>query len=155
MKTRIAGLSHATTLAHGASLAALFALMRGDRPGARTSVPELARVVREHDLPLFRAVGEFLVGWATADGGAPGDGLAAMRRGAESARQQNALVFDGIIKIALAEAEAQASEPDRAVAILDEPLATSNRTGYRAFEAELHRVRAETLRRRGPAIGRQ
>ena len=30
MKTRIAGLSHATTLAHGASLAALFALMRGD-----------------------------------------------------------------------------------------------------------------------------
>ena len=56
-----------------------------------------------------------------------------------------------LIKIALAEAEAQASDPDRAVAILDEALATSNRTGYRAFEAELHRVRAETLLRRGPA----
>ena len=56
-----------------------------------------------------------------------------------------------LIKIALAEAEAQASNSDRAVAILDEALATSNRTGYRAFEAELHRVRAETLLRRGPA----
>ena len=108
-------------------------------------------MVREHDLPLFRAVGEFLVGWATADGGAPADGLAAMRRGAESPRQQNALVFDGIIKIALAEAEAGAGDPDRAIAILDEALATVDRTGYRAFEAELHRARGEILLKRDPA----
>ena len=151
MKTRIAGLSHATTLAHGASLAAFFALMRGDRAGARTSVSELARVVREHDLPLFRAVGEFLIGWVTADGGAPADGLAAIRRGASSLRQQNALAFGGIIKIALAEAEAGAGDPDRAIAILDEALATVDRTGYRAFEAELHRARGEILLRRDPA----
>ncbi len=151
MKTRIAGLSHATTLALGASLAALFALMRGDRPGARTSVSELARVVREHDLPLFRAFGEFLIGWATVDGGALAEGLEDMRRGAESLRQQNALVFDGIIKIALAEAEARAGDPDRAVAILDEALATVDRTGYRAFEADLNRVRGEMLLKRDPA----
>src|SRR3984957_1110610 len=151
MKTRIAGLSHATTLAHGALLAAFFALMRGDRPGARTSTHELARVVREHDLALFRAGGEFLIGWATADGGAPGEGLVAMRRGAESLRQQNALVFDGIIKIALAEAEAGAGDPDRAIAILDEALATVDRIGYCAFEAELSRTRGETLLKRDAA----
>ena len=151
MKTRIAGLSHATTLAHGALLAAFFALMRGDRPGARTSTHELARVVREHDLALFRACGEFLIGWATADGGAPGEGLAAMRRGAESLSQQNALVFDGIIKIALAEGEAAAGDPDRAIAILDEALATVDRIGYRAFEAELSRTRGETLLKRDAA----
>ena len=74
-----------------------------------------------------------------------------MRRGAESARQQNAVVFDGIIKIALAEAEAVAGDPDRAIAILDEALATVDRTGYRAFETELHRVRGEMLLRRGSA----
>ena len=151
MKTRIAGLSHATTLAHGALLAAFFALMRGDRPGARTSAHELARVVREHDLALFRAGGEFLIGWATADGGAPGEGLAAMRRGAESLSQQNALVFDGIIKIALAEAEAGAGDPDRAIAILDEALATVDRIGYRAFKAELSRTRGETFLKRDAA----
>src|ERR1700722_4152860 len=151
MKTRIAGLSHATTLAHGALLAAFFALMRGDRPSARTSAHELARVVREHDLALFRAGGEFLIGWATADGGAPGEGLAAMRRGAESLSQQNALVFDGIIKIALAEAEAGAGDPDRAIAILDEALATVDRIGYCAFEAELSRTRGETLLKRDAA----
>ena len=55
------------------------------------------------------------------------------------------------MKIALAEAEARAGDPDRAVAILDEALATSDRTGFRAFEAELHRARGEILLKRDPA----
>ena len=60
-------------------------------------------------------------------------------------------MFDGLLKIALAEAEARAGDPDRAVAILDEALATCDRTGYRAFEAELHRTRGEILLKRDPA----
>ena len=47
-----------------------------------------------------------------------------MRRGVEILREQNVLVFDGLFKIALAEAEARAGDPDRAIAILDEALAT-------------------------------
>ena len=74
-----------------------------------------------------------------------------MRRGAESLSQQNALVFDGIIKIALAEAEAGAGDPDRAIAILDEALATVDRIGYRAFKAELSRTRGETFLKRDAA----
>ena len=74
-----------------------------------------------------------------------------MRRGVEGLRRQNAVIFDGLVKIALAEAEAGAGDPNRAIAILDEALATSDRTGYRAFEAELHRVRGEMLLRRDPA----
>ena len=74
-----------------------------------------------------------------------------MRRGVELLREQNVLVFDGLLKIALAEAEARAGDPDRAVAILDEALATCDRTGYRAFEAELHRARGEILLKRDPA----
>ena len=93
----------------------------------------------------------FLEGWATAASGAPADGLADMRRGVELLREQNVLYFDGLLKIALAEAEARAGDSDRAVAILDEALATAERTGYRAFEAELHRVRGEILLKRDPA----
>ena len=74
-----------------------------------------------------------------------------MRRGAESLREQNALVFDGLIKIALSEAEARAGDLERAIATLDEALATVERTGYRAFEAELQRARGEMLLRRDPA----
>jgi predicted ATPase len=66
-------------------------------------------------------------------------------------REQNVLFFDGLFKIALAEAEARAGDLDRAVAILDEALATCDRSGYRAFEADLHRARGEMLLRRDPA----
>jgi predicted ATPase len=40
---------------------------------------------------------------------------------------------------------------DRALAILGETLATSERTGHRAFDAELHRVRGEILLKRDPS----
>jgi len=68
-----------------------------------------------------------------------------MRRGVELLCEQNVLIFDGLLKIALAEAEARAGDPGRAITILDEALATCDRTGHRTFEAELHRVRGEIL----------
>ena len=74
-----------------------------------------------------------------------------MRRGVEQLREQNILFFDGLLKIALAEAEARAGDLGRAVAILDEALARCDRAEYRAFEAELHRTRGEMLLNRHPA----
>ena len=99
---------------------------------------------------MFRAYGVFLKGWTSAASGTSGSGLEDMRRGVEQLREQNVLFFDGLLKIALAEAEARAGDPDRAVAILDEALATADRLGYRAFEAELHRARGDALLMRDP-----
>jgi hypothetical protein len=48
-----------------------------------------------------------------------------------------------LLKIALAEAERLAGDPDRSISIIDRALATCEHTDYRAFEAELHRVRGE------------
>ena len=151
MQTRIADLTHVGTLANGRMHAAMFELMRGDHARATANAFELARLTREHDLLLFRAFSVFLEGWATAATGAVGSGLEDMRRGAELLREPNVLLLDGLVKIALAEAEARAGDPDRAVATLDEALATCDRTGNRAFEAELHRARGEILRKRDPA----
>ena len=67
----------------------------------------------------------FLEGWASAASGASGSGLEGMRHGVELLREQNVLWFDGLLKMALAEAEAQGGDPGRAVAILDEALATA------------------------------
>jgi tetratricopeptide (TPR) repeat protein len=151
MKTRVAGLTHVSTLAADKLYAAMFELMRGDHLRAAPNAFELARVAREQELPLFRAFGVFLEGFAAAPAGATGGGLDEMRRGVEQLREQNVMFFDGLLKIALAEAEARAGDPDRAVAILDEALATADRLGHRAFEAELHRVRGEILLKRDPA----
>ena len=148
MQTRMADLTHVGTLANGRMHSAMFELMRG----AAANASELSRLSGEHDLPMWRAFGAFLRGWAASHTGGPADGLEDMRRGVEQLREQNVLWFDGLLKIALAGAEAQARDPARAVAILDEELAMCDRTGYhRAFEAELHRVRGEILLERDPA----
>jgi predicted ATPase len=148
---RITGFAHIGTQAYEKWAAALFELMRGEHARVAPNAVILARLAREHDLPMQGAFGVFLEGWATAASGAPADGLADMRRGVELLREQNVLYFDGLLKIALAEAEAQAGDFDRTVAILDEALATCERTGYRTYEAELHRARGEILLKRDPA----
>ena len=151
MQTRIIGLTHARALSFARLHTALFELMRGDHSRAAHSAVELARLAREHELTMYRSFGVFLEGWTKAGDGTPGCGLEDMRRGVDLLREQNVLMFDGPIKIALAEAEAQAGDVDRAIAILDEALATADRLGYRAFEAELHRARGDTLLKRDPA----
>jgi predicted ATPase len=87
---------------------------------------------------------------AGTQSGAASGGLDAMRSGVELLREQNVLIFDGLIKIAFAEAEALAGDIEPAVAILDEALATCERIEHRTFEAELHRVRGELLLKRDP-----
>jgi predicted ATPase len=131
--------------------AALFELMRGDPARGAPHAIELARLAHEHELLLWGAFAVFLEGWATAAAGRSGGGLDGMRRSADSLRAQNILNFDGLVKIALARTEAEAGDPGRAVAILDDALATVDRVGHRAFEAELHRARGELLLKRDPA----
>jgi class 3 adenylate cyclase/tetratricopeptide (TPR) repeat protein len=150
-EARIADLTHVGTLAPGRMHAAMFDLMRRDRVRVAPNAFELTRLAREFDLNLFRAFSVFLEGWASTASGASGSGLEGMRRGLELLREQNVLWFDGLLKMALAEAEAQWGDAGRAVAIFNETLATCDRTGCRAFEAELHRTRGDILLKRDPA----
>ena len=147
---RNAALPHAGARAHGKGVVAMFELMRGDLSRAAANGVELVRLSHEHDLSLVLGLGVFLEGAARAESGAAADGLEQMRRG-ELLRGTNFPSYDGVIKIALAQAEARAGDVDRAIAILDEALATVQRTGCRAFEAELNRVRGEMLLERDPA----
>jgi class 3 adenylate cyclase/predicted ATPase len=150
-EARSAGLAHIATRAHGKQHAALFEVMRGDLSRVAPNAIELARLAREHDLPHWRAYGVFFEGVASAESGASRGGLDKLRHGAKLLRDRNAQSFDGLIQIALSEAEARAGDVNRALAILDETLATCEGTGHRAFEAELHRVRGEMLLKRDPA----
>ena len=147
---RSAALTHIFARAYGSMHAAIFELMRGDLTRFATHAAELAQLAREHDLPLWRAWGVFLEGAAKAKCGEVGGGLADMRRGVELLREQSTPVNDALVKIALAETEARAGDVDRALAILDEALATSERISHRTFDAELHRVRGEMLLKRDP-----
>jgi tetratricopeptide (TPR) repeat protein len=150
-RARIAAHPHIGTRAYGNWHGALFELMRGDLSNAAWNGVEVLRLAREHDLRFGRALGIFLEGLASAEGGASGGGLENMHRGIELLREQNVSWFDGLLKTALAEAEDQAGNTDRALEILDQTLATSERIGHHSFDAELHRVRGEMLLKRDPA----
>jgi class 3 adenylate cyclase/predicted ATPase len=151
MQTRMGDLTHVGMLAYGNMHAALFEMIRGDPARAAPNVFELVRLADEHNLSMFRAFGVFLQGWAEGQSGSFDAGLEDMRRGVNLAGEQNALVFDGLFKIALAVAEARACDPGRGIAILDEALATHDRMGCRAFEAEQHRARGQILLKSDPA----
>ena len=150
MLARIASLTHGNTIGLGHMFAAQFALMHGGPMRGNASSLELARIASAHDLPQFRAFGMFFNGWARVESDLLG-GLEGMRAGVDSLRAQNIMIFDGLVKIALAKAEAEAGDPVRAVAILDDALATADRLGHRTFEPELHRARGDILLRRDPA----
>ena len=151
METRMSGVPHIATLSFGRMHAALFELMRGDHARGAPHAIELARLARQHELPMWGAFGVFLQGWATSASGAIGAGLDDMRQAVDSLHAQNVVLFDGFLKIALAQAEASAGDLDRALAILDEGVATADRMGHRAFESELHRARGDILLKQKPA----
>jgi predicted ATPase len=150
-EARVRDLPHIGTRMYGRIHAALFELIRRDSSRATSNTAELTRLVHEHELPQWRAFAVFFEGLARAVSDEPAGGLQEMRRATELLREQNVLMFDGLIKIAIAEDEARSSDIDRALAIIDETLATCERTGQHPFEAELHRVRGEMLLKRDSA----
>jgi tetratricopeptide (TPR) repeat protein len=129
--------------------AAMFGLARGVLPQTASDVAELARIARDHDLKFWRAYGACLEGWVKTMS-APAEGLADMRSGLKLLREQNPVLCVPLLKLALGQSEARAGDLGRAVATLDDALAASDRTGHRAFDAELHRIRGEILLNREP-----
>jgi predicted ATPase len=147
---RIASVPHVGTRAYGKYHAALVHILRGDFARAGLVGSEIARLGREHELPFWRMYGSYLENWSISQGGGLADGLSGMRHSAELMRQQKALVFDGLLKIALSETEARAGDAGQALATLDAGLTSSERSGQRAFDAFLHRARGDILLKRGP-----
>jgi class 3 adenylate cyclase/tetratricopeptide (TPR) repeat protein len=142
---RIAGLAHIGTYAYGKMHAAEFELMRGNLSQTASNASELARLARDHDLNFWRPYAVFLESWVRSETGAPADGLEGMLRGLELFREQNNFAFLPLLKLALGRTEARSGDLGRAIATLDEALAMSERTGHRAFDAELNRARGELL----------
>jgi tetratricopeptide (TPR) repeat protein len=149
-QTRIAGLSYKSAYAMGKMHTAMFGLLRGVLAQTVSSAAELGCVARDHDLNFWRAYGVCLEGWVKSMSSEPPAGLEEMRSGLELLREQNTLLFVPLLKLVLGEAEARARDHDSAIATLEDALATSRRSGHRAFDAELHRVRGEILLKSDP-----
>jgi predicted ATPase len=100
---------------------------------------------------MWTAYGRFLAPWSR--GGRDGShvGLAEMRDGIATCREQGLGNYIPFFTTALAEAEAEAGELDTALATLDSVVSATELGGQRFFEAESHRIRGEILLKRDPA----
>ena len=68
-EARLAANMPVGALVAGRHLSALFALMRRDRVRAAQNALELAWLLREHELTMYRAFAMFLEGWAKGETG--------------------------------------------------------------------------------------
>ena len=148
---RIERIPHANTLAYGKLHMALFELIRGEVSRAVLNALELGQVARENDLPLFRALAEFLEAWAKSQTAGSADAREEMSRAVDVLRERNIRCFDGPLKFAHAQEEARLGDPERAISIINDAMADFDRRGHRAMDAELRRLRGEILLKRTPA----
>jgi class 3 adenylate cyclase/predicted ATPase len=141
---------HVPTISYAYAHAVIFEMIRRDRVRVAPHLESLLGVAREHAMPLFIAFGTFQDGWTQANSADREAGIEKMHEGIRLLRLQLLGTFMPLFMTLLAETELEAGRPGAGLAILDEQLATIERTGQRWYLAELHRARGEILLRCQP-----
>jgi len=85
------------------------------------------------------------LGWAQAVEGDPAGGAARLRQALARSAETGAQATRPLLLGLLAEAEQLAGRPAEALRLLDDALAQASRSGERYCEAELHRLKGESL----------
>jgi predicted negative regulator of RcsB-dependent stress response len=142
---------HVMTLALAAYYRSMFEIMRRDARSAEPYAAETLELGRAQGLPMYIRYRALKCAWVRARLGDRDEGVAQMRQGLDSLREQGDTLVRPFYSVLLAELEAEAGEIDAAVGAIDRTLAEIERTGQRTFEAEAHRIRGEILLKRNPA----
>ena len=151
MTKRSAQISHVNTVAMEKLYGDIFELTCRNFDRVPPFATALARVARDYDIGNWKEHSAFLAGWTEWYAGGGAAGVTKMRRGVLLLAENGIVMFDGLLKIALAEAEGAEGEIAAALATVNHALAESRRTGHRCFDAELHRTRGEVLLKQNPA----
>ena len=100
---------------------------------------------RDHGLPFCLAYGTFSLGYARWRAGEREAGETGMRQGMGMCGEQGICARVPLFIARHAEAEAEIGHFESALAMVDDAIALSERTSQHSFDAELHRVRGDTL----------
>ena len=118
------------------------------RPGG-ADADEALDFCMEHDLRSYIAWGQFYRGLAQVRHGEQHNGLELMRTGIAGTDKINYRILWTAHLGHLAWALASAGEFEEAMEVLSEALLAVDQYGERVYEAELHRLRGDLLRRNG------
>ena len=120
----------------------ILGLLRGDRDAVAAESQDLADLVVQHELPpLWSAQAEYFRGWVSSQCGDREAAIFAMRSALRVLRDQRQVLHVSFLEPILAKVE----EGDAGLTRLDDAFAEMEKTGYRAYEAETHRIRGELL----------
>ena len=129
---------------------ASFETVRGDRQRALPVAQAVLDLAREHAMPIWKALGRFLHGWANWVLGDQQMELAEMRQGIERLHELGQGFYRPYLRGLLAEAYADEGKFDIALAELDDVLTEATTMDQHFSDAELHRIRGEILLKRDP-----
>jgi predicted ATPase len=142
---------HGPTIAIVHCFACMIGAMRRDHGGVLPHAEALLHLHREHGLQfLWGAMGNFFRGWAQWCAGDQQVGETGMQAGIAILQDQRFYLWMPILAGLLAQRKLESRRPDAGLAILDNQLAETERSGQRWFDAELRRFQGEALLRSQP-----
>jgi DNA-binding winged helix-turn-helix (wHTH) protein/predicted ATPase len=144
-------LSQPWTLAVALGYAAVVHALCGDRQAVHERAGAAIHLATEQGFPSWAARGMMLRGWAQAEQGQGTDGLAQIRQGLAIWQATGQKLGEPLWLALLAEQYGKAAQVEEGLRLLSEALAVTHTRDVRLWEAELHRLRGEILRR--PAAG--
>jgi predicted ATPase len=117
--------------------------------GQTSAVAELAEtaiaVATEHNFPFWLALGICLKAWAVATEKDGQEGIRLLREGIAAYRSTGAEIVMPCLLGMLAEAYARTERTHEGLLTVQEAFAASDKSGQRAWEAELHRLKGELI----------
>ena len=140
-------LRHPFSQGIGFTYAGFFAIMCGDPTSAAARAAACAEIAAEAKLALPAAMARMIGAWAKARGGDLGRGTEQMEaafRDWLNAKQRGYLTFLGTL---IAEAKLDMDRTEEALSLLEEIEQLAAETHQQLYIPELHRLRAEALRR--------
>jgi DNA-binding SARP family transcriptional activator len=123
--------------------AALISALRRDVSAAGTHASQALDLAGP--LPAWFSYASAVRSWARALEGDPAGGASALRHHLDEIQSRGARHLVAWVLGLLAEAETLSGHVEEALRLLDEALAQVSRTGECMYEAELHRLRGQTL----------
>jgi class 3 adenylate cyclase/predicted ATPase len=134
------GLSYGLGLAYALGMSAALYQSLGDVAKTEQLAQETIELAKTHGFPYWVAWETGLLGWARASSGAPEMGIRLIEEGLASYRATGAELFCPHLLGLLAGVNLDLRQYDRAMALCDEALASSERTDAHFYDSEIHRI---------------
>lgn len=138
-------MSHPFSLSFALNHAGWLHLYRRDGPRTQEHAEADIALSAEQGFAFFLGQGTIIRGWALAEQGRRGEGIAQMQQGLAACRSTGAEITSAEWLAVLAEVSGTGGQVEEALRMLAEAQAMSQKNGWRLYEPEINRVRGGLL----------